>query len=102
LDSIIGNSEAGLVDYALLLKSDILLKQQDKAQAIAILQKLKEESEERYIQAEAIYKIAGLETNPEEKTKALELYKTLVTDYPGSVYSVEAAKQYRDLEKTNP
>mgnify|MGYP007124695361 CR=1 FL=1 len=51
-----------------------------------------------YIKAEALFQLAGLKRKQKELQQAKELYRLLVTDYSGSVYSIEAAKLYRDLE----
>ena len=69
-----------------------MLAQEFKHQEAAeILEKLKNESEQIYIQAEAIYELAALKVKMKEKVQALALYKQLVSEYSGSVY--------RELEK---
>ncbi|MDL2283261.1 tetratricopeptide repeat protein [Odoribacter sp. OttesenSCG-928-G04] len=98
LDSVIGNATQAISDYALLQKAHLHIKQQEPQKAMPILAQLKKENSEVYIQAEAIYLLAGLEIERNEKEKALELYKTLITDYSGSVYSVDAARIYREIE----
>ena len=60
-----------------------------------ILDALYEENENWY---EAITMVYCLERKQKELQQAKELYRLLVTDYSGSVYSIEAAKLYRDLE----
>lgn len=102
LDSIIRNNQPGIADYASLLKAKLLAEASKYTEAEAIFQKLQKESGQIYIQAEAIFELAALKVKTKDKAKALELYKTLVTDYSGSVYSIESSRIYRELEKTTP
>ena len=83
LDSLIGHCSPGISDYATLQKARSLC---------ACFQ------DEVYIKAEALFQLAGLKRKQKELQQAKELYRLLVTDYSGSVYSIEAAKLYRDLE----
>lgn len=98
LDSLIGNSTPKIADYASILKAKILCQEFKYPEAAEILEKLKNESEQIYIQAEAIYELADLKIKMKEKEQALTLYKQLVSEYSGSVYSVEGGRLYRDLE----
>lgn len=99
LDSLIQNSKPEIADYTSLLKAKILCQEFKYQEATVIFEKLKNESEQIYIQAEAIYELAALKVKMKERTQALELYKQLVSEYSGSVYSVEGGRLYRELEK---
>lgn len=99
LDSLIGNSSPEIADYTSLLKAKVLTQEFKHQEAAEILEKLKNESEQIYIQAEAIYELAALKVKMKEKEQALALYKQLVSEYSGSVYSVEGGRLYRELEK---
>ncbi|WP_251619800.1 tetratricopeptide repeat protein [Odoribacter lunatus] len=99
LDSLINQAQSGIADYAALLKTDILLRQNQPEQARQLLENLSENSEQTYIQAEALFKLAQLKKDAREYRQALALYKKLVSDYSGSIYSIEAGKIYRELEK---
>lgn len=100
LDSLIDNETLpGIADYASLIKAGVLLSEFNDKEAEVILEKLKAHSEQTYIRAEAIYKLAGIKQNRQDRQQAMELYKTLVSEYSGSVYSIEAGKRYRELEK---
>ena len=99
LDSLIHNSSPEIADYTSLLKAKVLCQEFKYPEAAEILEKLKNESEQIYIQAEAIYELAAIKVKMQEKTQALTLYKQLVSEYSGSVYSVEGGKLYRELEK---
>lgn len=100
LDSLIQNSAAGIADYAALVKSGVLLSQHQDQEAALILEKLAKASGQTYIRAKAIFELANLKNRTDQKQQALDLYQQLVSDYSGSVYSVEAGKIYRELEKT--
>lgn len=100
LDSLIQNSKPSIADYASLAKAKILLSQNCLEDAQQLLEELRKNSTETYIQAEAIFKLADLKKRTRNHHQALELYKELVSDYSGSIYSVEAGKIYRELEKT--
>lgn len=99
LDSLITGSTPGLSDYATLVKAKMLCKEFSYTEAASLLEQLKNNSEQTYIQAEALYELAGIKAKIQAKEQALALYRQLVSDYPGSVYSVEGGKLYRELEK---
>lgn len=99
LDSLIGHSAPEIADYASLIKAKILGHGFKYAEAATLFEKLKNESEQTYIRAEAIYELAGIKVKLQEKKQALELYKLLVSEYSGSVYSVESGRLYREIEK---
>lgn len=101
MDSILLGTEAGIADYVSLLKAKLFLEQKETNKAITQLQSLKDKSGEVSVQAEAIFLLAELEAKQNKKAEALTLYKQLITDYSGSVYSVDAAQNYRNLEKLN-
>lgn len=99
LDSIMTAAVPGIADYAALQKAQLLISEFNYNDAESILIKLKNTSEQIYIKAEAIYELAGLKARTSAIPEAMELYKSLVSDYPGSVYSIDAGRLYRELEK---
>lgn len=99
LDSLIGNSTPEIADYASLIKASVLRNEFKYAEAATLLEKVKNESEQTYIRAKAMYELAGIKVQLQEKSQALELYKQLVSEYSGSVYSVESGRLYREIEK---
>lgn len=99
LDSIATVSKPEIADYTVLLKAKILISNYKYDEAAKLLDKLKNDSEQTYIRAEAIFTLASLKIKMQDKPQALELYKQLVSDYSGSVYSVESGKLYREIEK---
>lgn len=102
LDSIILQAQPAIADYASLVKAHLFLQENRINEAVSLYENLKDNSSETYIQAEAIFNLAGLKRQKTEKQEALKLYKQLVAEYSGSVYSVEAGKIYRELEKSQP
>ena len=98
MDSLIGHRSPGISDYATLQKARSLCACFQDEEAAKLLSELKDRSEQVYIKAEALFQLAGLKRKQKELQQAKELYRLLVTDYSGSVYSIEAAKLYRDLE----
>lgn len=101
LDSLIANASAGIADQASLVKARVLLACFKTAEALQLLEILSKNSPQTYIQAEALYELANLKALANAREEALQLYKLLVSDYSGSVYSVEAGKRYRELEKVS-
>lgn len=99
LDSLIANSSSGIADRAALQKAGILSNNSHYEEAGNIFRKLKDESEQTYVRAEAIFELAGLKKQLKDISGAKELYKLLVSEYSGSVYSVEAGKLYREIDK---
>jgi TolA-binding protein len=48
---------------------------------------------------DALFQLAAIyETNLHQKERARELYKKMLTDYPGSVYVVDSRTAYRKME----
>lgn len=99
LDSLIANSQPGIADYAALKKSELLCNYNQHEKAAEILETLKDHSEQTYIRAVAIFKLANLKKQLQDTPQAKELYKQLVSEYSGSVYSVEAGRLYREIEE---
>lgn len=97
LDTLSNSDSPGIADYAALLQARLLDDEHREEEAAQVLEKLKDHSEQSYIRAEAIYELANLRARMQQKDVARELYKTLVSEYSGSVYSVEAGRLYREL-----
>lgn len=99
LDSLLENSNAGISDRAALDKANVLCQKSRYEEAEAILLQLKEHADQTSVKAEAIFSLAGLKKQLKDIAQARELYKLLVSEYSGSVYSVEAGRLYRELDK---
>ncbi|MDR1755978.1 MAG: tetratricopeptide repeat protein [Culturomica sp.] len=103
LDSLTGLSDRPEIsDYAVLIKANLLQSLFRPEEAEALFEKLRTNSTETFIQAEALFRLAGLEAERGNLPQSLRHYRELVSEYPGSVYSVEAGKRYRELEKEIP
>lgn len=90
-----GNS---LTDDILMAKSKIFLKGGDLNQAIAQLQKIIESYSADLWGDDAIFILAEVyETKLNQTEKAMELYQRIITDFPGSLYVIEARKRFRQL-----
>ncbi len=103
LDSLIGLSDQpAIVDNATLSKANLLLSLFRTEEAETLFEKLRTNSTETFIRAEALFRLAGLEAERGNLPEALRHYRELVSEYPGSIYSVEAGNRYRELEKATP
>ncbi|HBS87014.1 MAG: hypothetical protein A2W91_02240 [Bacteroidetes bacterium GWF2_38_335] len=91
-------SRHSLSDEIIFRKANILEKNQDFEGAVALYEKILNEYGYDILGDDAIFRISVIYqfklNNPE---KAQESYKNLMTKYPGSIYLIEARKQYRIL-----
>lgn len=99
LDSLTNSMQTGISERAALQKSKLLHALKRTEEASDMLERLQKESQQTYIRAEAIMELAALKIERQDMAGARELYKLLVSEYSGSVYSVEAGRLYRELEK---
>ena len=99
LDSLaIKFPETSLQDDILFAKARIYLQQRQFEEAAKMFQSLDESYSTDLLGDDAIFKLAELqEKYINNKEVAMELYKTIMTKYPGSIYVVEARKRFRDL-----
>ena len=66
--------------------------------AVAALEEIRKNFREDVLGDDALYTEALIyEENLKDKEKAMQLYYTLLTEYPGSIYGAEARKRYRLL-----
>ena len=90
-----GNS---LADDILMAKSRIFIKNNDLNQALIQLQAIIDQYSTDLWGDDAIFILAGIyETRLNQPGKALELYQKIITEYPGSLYVIEARKRFRHL-----
>lgn len=90
-----GNS---LTDDILMSKSRIFIKNNDFNQAIIQLQLIIEHHSSDLWGDDAIFTLADLyEIKLNQPDKARELYQKIITDFPGSLYVIEARKRFRLL-----
>lgn len=100
LDSIVKfhpyNSLTDDVNYR---KASIFEKQGKFAEAAAMLESIVKENSWEMLADDAVFQLAGIYQNKlNRKEEAMELYKKLMTNYPGSVYVVDSRAEYRKLQ----
>ena len=87
-----------LNDDVIFEKGRIYLTKQKYADAAAMFSKVDDNYSTDLLGDDALFQLAELEQNfLNDKNKAMELYKQILTKYKGSIYTVEARKRFRDL-----
>lgn len=90
-----GNS---LADDILMAKARVYIKQNNVSAASTELQKIIENFSFDLWADDALFTLAGIyETSLKNPEKAQQLYQKIITDFPGSLYVVEARKRFRQL-----
>lgn len=99
LDSLLtGFPGHSLTDEAYLLSARNHLKRNEYVEAKTYLDKILELHFYDLLADDALFILAELaETIDNDEARAMELYQKLMTDYPGSLYVVEARKRFRQL-----
>lgn len=103
LDSLAARfPETSLLDDILFAKARIYLQLRNFEEAAKMFQSLDESYSTDLLGDDATFQLAELEEKYlNNKDKAMELYKTIMTKYPGSIYVIEARKRFRDLRGDN-
>jgi tetratricopeptide (TPR) repeat protein len=92
-----------LVDDILLRKAKIEIDQQNYALAAEYFEKIVSDFSYDLLGDDAHFMLAEIYNyNLEEKEKAKDLYKTILTRYPGSVFIDESREKYRELRIIYP
>jgi tetratricopeptide (TPR) repeat protein len=87
-----------LTDDVYFRKATILAKQGKPEEAAEFLEKIVREFSTGMLADDAIFMLAGLyQNNLKQPKKALELYQKMLTEHPGSIYTVESRELYRKL-----
>ncbi|MES2629757.1 MAG: tetratricopeptide repeat protein [Bacteroidota bacterium] len=87
-----------LADEILFEKAEIEMKRRNYAKAAVYLEKIIELYPTDLLGDDAVYKLAELNRKFLGNTqKASDLYKKIITEYPSSLFVVEARKQFREL-----
>jgi len=99
LDSIaIAYPQNGLADAVMMTKAKILIKSNEFQKAADILKKLSEDFKDGIWTDDALFKLGDLyEKKLNDIVQAKLYFQKLVTDYPGSMFSAEARKRFRNL-----
>lgn len=99
LDSILTNYPAhSLMDEIKMLKAQMFYKQGQYEKARELYESIIDLHFNDITADDALFKLADMNqyifNNP---TKAMELYEKLITEYPGSLYVIDARKRFREL-----
>ncbi len=87
-----------LVDELLWLKADTERKQGNFLEAIALMKKIVDEHGYDILSDDAYFGMADIyDRQLHRKEEAMELYRSFLTKYPGSVFVAEARKRFRAL-----
>ncbi|TDG37814.1 tetratricopeptide repeat protein [Pedobacter changchengzhani] len=99
LDSIaIAYPKNSLSDAILMTKAKILIKANEYQQACIILKKVTEDYTDGIWTDDALFTLADLyEKKMSDPDQAKIYFQKLVADYPGSMFSAEARKRFRNL-----
>ena len=99
LDSIsIAYPQNSLSDAILMSKAKIFIKSDDFQKATAVLKKITEEFKDGIWTDDALFTLADLyEKKLNDLPQAKIYFQKLITDYPGSMFSAEARKRFRNL-----
>ncbi len=88
----------GLIDDVLYLKARVYEKQKNTEKTIFYLDRIAKEYHSGLLGDEAIYKLAQInDYQLDDKKKAIEYYKKIIFDFPGSIYVTDSRKRFRFL-----
>ncbi|MCU0432470.1 MAG: tetratricopeptide repeat protein [Bacteroidia bacterium] len=91
-------STHSIADDVLFLRYRIAMKQQNWTEAGKQLDKLLSMYSDDVLGDDALFRLAELyEFHLDDKAKAMECYQKLLTQFPGSLFVVDARKRYREL-----
>jgi len=102
LDSVsIIYPDNSLIDDVNFRKAAILQKQGKFEEASVILNAIVKDHSWEMLADDALFQLATIYENKlNRKPEAKELFKKMLTDYPGSVYVVDARAKYRKMEES--
>jgi tetratricopeptide (TPR) repeat protein len=87
-----------LADDVLWRKAQILRQVRKYPEALAALEQIEKAYSQDVYGDDALYLTAQIfEFNLAQRTKAMETYERILTGYPGSIYTAEARKRFREL-----
>lgn len=91
--------ENSLADDVSFRKAGIFRKQGKYSEAAACLESIVKDHSWEMLADDALFQLAGLYLNKlNRKAEAMDLYKKMLTDYPGSVFVVDARAEYRKMQ----
>lgn len=87
-----------LADEILWLRANTLLKVNRIAEAVIDLNTIMEKYATDILADDALFLLAKVtEENLKDKTKAMDLYRKILTDFPGSIFNAQARVRFREL-----
>lgn len=87
-----------LADEMLWLKANIYHKLDDTENALKSLEQILQNYKYDILADDALYLQAKIyDEKIGDKKKAMDLYRSILTDFPGSIYGAEARKRFREL-----
>lgn len=87
-----------LADEILWLRANTLLKVNRIDEAVRDLEEMVAEYRSDILADDALFLLAKVtEENRKDREKAMELYRRVLTEYPGSVFSAQARVRFREL-----
>ena len=90
-----------LIDDVDFRKAGILQKQGKYEEASVLLNSIVKDHSWEMLADDALFQLATIYENKlSRKPEAMELFKKMLTDYPGSVFVVDARAEYRKMEET--
>lgn len=103
LDSLYDSQQAfNLADEIIFKKARIARKNRNLELAAKYYTDLIEQYSYDILADDALFNLAEIyESQPEKKEKAKELYKQLLLEFPGSIYTIKARKRFRILRGDN-
>ena len=99
LDSIIATGNNISKPHAMYKKAELLEKDGDTQQAEKLYNDIHTLYPGSYIADDALMKSAGIATQNKDIETAKSLYETIIDEYPTSIYTTEAKRLYRNLQK---
>jgi tetratricopeptide (TPR) repeat protein len=91
-----------LSDEVIMMKADMCMKRGKNDMARDYYQKVVDNFSTDITADDALFKLAEMyEVNYQDTAKAMELYEKVLTQYPGSLYVVEARKRFRQMRGDN-
>ena len=98
LDEIVASGNEVSKPHALFRKGELTEKRKDYAEAKQLFMQIVEQYPDSYMADAALMRAALIEQNQlKDKALAKEHYEKLIDDYPTSIYTAQAKKNYRKL-----
>lgn len=101
LDSIIATGNNISKPHAMYKKAELMEKDGDTQQAEELYNDIHTLYPGSYIADDALMKSAGIATQKKDIETAKSLYEAIIDEYPTSIYTTEAKRLYRNLQKNS-